>query len=473
MDEKSSAGKKTQGTSTFTLEEACDVEKIIGRQRSDLSEMHTPLLRIKTGRSYNAFAHEDADLFPDGGWRAWIVVLGSAIGLMTVFGVMQTISSIQVYIQKNMLKDVKISSTSWIFSVYMFCNLSVGIIAGPLFDLYGIKRVLIPGILLNCGGLYGTAFCSKLSHFIISFGLASGIGSGLMMNPLMSVISHWFLKKRGLANGFAQAGSVAGIFFPMMLRSLYPKLGYSKTMCILASICVALCLISFCLVKDRRFVIADQEKIKERSLWQNIMAVLDFRSFKEKPFALLVGGLFFNEFSLLLVITYIGTYAETRGMSESDAYVLVAVMNSAGVVGKVVPNYFSDIIGRFNVIVLISLSMALSIFVLWLPYYNNVALYIFTCVYGFGYAGSYSMTPVTISQISLTRQFGSRYATAYFIVAFGNLISMPIGSQFINAQTVHNYNNMIIFAGCTTLVATTFFILSRTAIVGKRLIKFV
>ncbi len=473
MNTKSKGSEKNQGTSMYSFENADDNEKNIRERSANSSEIHTPLLQIKTGRSYNAFAHEDADMFPDGGWEAWVVVLGSAIGLMTVFGVMQTISSIQVYIQNNMLKGVKISSTSWIFSIYMFCNLSMGIVAGPLFDLYGIKRVLIPGILLNCGGLFGTAFCTKLSHFILSFGLASGIGSGLMMNPLMSVISHWFLKKRGLANGFAQAGSVAGIFFPIMLRSLYPKIGYSKTMCILASICVALCLMSFCLVKDRRRIIADQKKIKERSLWSNIMEVLDFRSFKEKPFALLVAGLFFNEFSLLLVITYIGTYAETRGMSESDAYVLVAVMNSAGVVGKIVPNYFSDIIGRFNVMVLISFSMALSIFVIWLPYYNNVALYIFACIYGFGYAGSYSMTPVTISQISLTRQFGSRYATAYFIVSFGNLISMPVGSQFINSQTVQNYNNMIIFAGCTTLIATAFFILSRTAIVGMRLRKFV
>lgn len=214
MNTKSKGSEKNQGTSMYSFENADDNEKNIRERSANSSEIHTPLLQIKTGRSYNAFAHEDADMFPDGGWEAWVVVLGSAIGLMTVFGVMQTISSIQVYIQNNMLKGVKISSTSWIFSIYMFCNLSMGIVAGPLFDLYGIKRVLIPGILLNCGGLFGTAFCTKLSHFILSFGLASGIGSGLMMNPLMSVISHWFLKKRGLANGFAQAGSVAGIFFP-------------------------------------------------------------------------------------------------------------------------------------------------------------------------------------------------------------------------------------------------------------------
>ncbi|QPG76525.1 hypothetical protein FOA43_003914 [Brettanomyces nanus] len=441
--------------------------------RSSSLEIKTPLLQITTGKSYDAFAHEDEDKFPDGGWRAWTVVLGSSLGLMTVFGIMQTISSIQVFVSNNMLKDVKMSATSWIFSLYMFFNLSMGIVAGPLFDIYGIKKVLIPGMLLNCIGLYATAFSTKLWHFILSFGFASGIGSGMMMNPLMSVISHWFLRRRGIANGFAQAGSIAGVLFPIMLRSLYPKLGYSSSMCIMASICVFLCFLSFFLVQDRRSVLTDKDTVKGRSLWKNIRMVLDFRSFKEKPFSLLVVALFFNEFSLLLVITYIGTYGEVRGMSESDSYLLVTAMNAAGVVGKLVPNYFSDKIGRFNVMILVSSIMTISIFALWLPYYNRAALYTFSCIYGFAFAGSYSMTPVTISQISLTRQFGSRYATAYLVVAFGNLISMPIGSQFINQQTIHGYNNMIIFAGCTTLIATTFFILSRTSIVGRCLFKFV
>ncbi|VEU19815.1 DEKNAAC100834 [Brettanomyces naardenensis] len=460
MSEK---GKQTP--CTYTIEDEIPDEKDIAS--------HTPLLQIVTGKSYNAFAHEDEDKFPDGGIRAWTVVLGSAVGLMTVFGVMQTISSIQVYIQNNMLKDVKVSATSWIFSIYMFSNLSMGIVAGPLFDIYGVRKVLLPGMILNCAGLYATAFSTKLWHFILSFGFASGIGSGLMMNPLMSVISHWFLRRRGVANGFSQAGSVTGVIFPILLRSLYPTIGYRNTMCILASICVSLCIICFLLVQDRRRILADDEVINSGSLLRKIGDVLDFRSLKEKQFSLLVAGLFFNEFSLLLVITYLGTYAEARGMSESDSYVLVTVMNSAGVIGKIVPNYFSDKVGRFNVMVLVSASMAISIFALWLPYYNRAALYAFACIYGFSFAGSYAMTPVTVSQISLTRQFGSRFATAYFIVAFGNLISMPIGSQFINAQTVRSYNNMIIFAGCTTLLATTFFVLSRTAIVGKRLWKFV
>ncbi|GMF00010.1 unnamed protein product [Ambrosiozyma monospora] len=205
-----------------------------------LSQSERPLLSGK-GKNYDAYAHEDTDLFPEGGFEAWTVVLGSCFGLMTVFGIMQTISSIQLYIQSNQLKDVKISSISWVFSVYMFCNLSMGIISGPLFDCYGVKKVLLPGMILNCGGLFACAYSTKLWHFILSFGFAAGIGSGMMLNPLLAVISHWFLKKRGLAMGVSQMGSFTGIVFPIMLRGLYPKLGYTKTMIILANFHFSYC----------------------------------------------------------------------------------------------------------------------------------------------------------------------------------------------------------------------------------------
>lgn len=431
------------------------------------------LSRIITGKSYNAFAHEDESKFPDGGLRAWTVVAGSCIGMMSVFGIMNTISSIEVYLNDYLLKDETVSETSWIFSLYMFCNLGLGIVAGPLFDLYGIKKVLIPGIILNCGGLYATAYSTKLWHFVISFGIVTGVGSGLMMNPLMSVVSHWFLKRRGLANGFAQAGSLAGIPFPFMLRALYPKLGFSTTMVILASICVILCIISYVLVEDRRDVLTDRELIESRTVWENIKSVLDINAFKERPFTLLVCGLFFNEFTILLVITYVGTYAEVRGMPESETYILLAAMNSAGVFGKIVVPWISDKIGRFNDFVVIELIMAIMIFAVWLPYYNTVGLYIFACAYGIGFSGSYSLTATSISQISLTKQFGSRYATAYFVVAFSNLISMPIGTQFINVESVGNYNRMIIFAGCMTVVSLIFLFAARQALVGKRWWKFV
>ncbi|GME99703.1 unnamed protein product [Ambrosiozyma monospora] len=272
--------------------------------------------------------------------------------------------------------------------------------------------------------------------------------------------------------GVSQMGSFTGIVFPIMLRGLYPKLGYTKTMIILASICVGLCVLSLVLVKDRNVHIADSET-KEKSLWRNMRDMLDIAYFKDKTFTLATAALFFNEFSILLVITYISTYALVRGMTESKSYILLTVLNSASLVGKIVPNVIGDYIGRFNVMILVLLLMAISIFAVWLPYYNTTGLFIFAVLYGFGFGGSYSLTATVISQISHTKKFASRFATSYFIVAFGNLISMPLGSQFINNQTIANYNRMIIFAGAACIASVVFMVWARFMVVGLTIKKFV
>lgn len=435
----------------------------------------TPLNIDSNTSSYDAFAHENEDVFPDGGFEAWMVVIGSCLGLMTVFGVMDTMASIQLYIAKHQLADDKLSSISWIFSIYMFTNLSMGIVAGPIFDIYGIRMIVVVGSILNCGGLYALAYCNQLWQFVLSFGICAGIGSGIMLTPLVGVVSHWFLKNRGWANGISQSSAITGVFFPIMLRSLYPSLGYSKTMVILASICVFLCIAAFLLVKDRCDILhADQlHRKKSERLIEAYKNTLNFKNFKEKKYLFLVLAMFFNEFSIILVITYIATYGSVRGLSDSTTYIIVTVMNASGIAGKIIPSLLSDYIGRFNVMILIASAMIVALFAIWLPYYNIVGYYMFAAIYGFNFGAAYALTPVLIAQISHTKQFGSRFATAYFIVAFGNLISMPIGSQFINEETVTNYNHMIIFAACTMVVATCFFVASRVAIAGSKLMCYV
>lgn len=418
---------------------------------------------------YDAYGHEHDHKFPEGGLRAWLVVAGSFVGLMTVFGVMDTMASIQLYITAHQLKDVSLSKVSWIFSLYMFTNLSMGIFSGPVFDVYGAKWVLIVGMVLNCGGLYATAYCQELWQFIVAFGICTGVGSGITLTPLVGVINHWFLKRRGFASGISSCGSVSGIFFPVMLRSLYPSIGYSQSMVIVASMCVAFSVVSLLLVKDRVEIFEDEHlegTTKRQRLKKTLLGMLNFTNFRELKYLYFVLGMFFNEFSIIIIITYIATYGRARGLTDSSTYLVVTVMNASGIAGKLIPMYLSDKIGRYNTMVLTVVLMLIAQFVVWLPYYNEGAFYFFAALYGFVFSSAYALTPVIISQISHTREFGQRYATAYFIVAFGNLICMPVGSQFINVESVANYNHLIIFSGCTSAVALLFFVASRYMLVG-------
>ncbi|GME67042.1 unnamed protein product [[Candida] boidinii] len=438
-----------------------------------------------------AFGLDNETEFPEGSFKGWVTTIGSSLALMTVFGIMNTIGVISSYVQSHQLSSIPVSSVSWVFSLYMFNTLLWGVFVGAAFDTFGAKKILLPGMVLNLLGLFSLAECKTLWQFILAFGISSGIGSSLMLTPLIGVVSHWFLKKRGLALGLAQVGgSAAGIAFPLMLRSLYDRLGYGWSMRILAFICLGLCIISFFLVRDRLDEISGMNKnnaisskdnddndindMNESTFTEKLKASLDFNQLRDRKFTLLVSALFMNEFSLLLVITYLGTYAQAHGYTESTSYIVLTVLNSFGTLGKYLPAHFADYFGRYNMITLMSIIMSLSIFIIWLPFGSNlVALYIFAAIYGFAFAATYSLTPTCIGQISKTEQFGRRYGTAYFFVAFGNLISLPIGGKIIGKGSIKEYENMIIFAGVSCVFATALFIAARYAIIGKKIKVFV
>lgn len=60
--------------------------------------------------------YDDSE-YPEGGWEAWKVVLGSFFGLLAVFGLLNSLGAIQAYISLHQLSFKSESQVSWIFSV--------------------------------------------------------------------------------------------------------------------------------------------------------------------------------------------------------------------------------------------------------------------------------------------------------------------------------------------------------------------
>jgi MFS family permease len=69
--------------------------------------------------------------------------------------------------------------------------------------------------------------CKEYYQFMLSH-LLFGISGALLWAPSTAVIGHWFLRKRGTASGIAVCGSgLGGIIYPIMLRSLFERIGES------------------------------------------------------------------------------------------------------------------------------------------------------------------------------------------------------------------------------------------------------
>lgn len=425
-----------------------------------------------TGISTDEESPDEESACPDGGLKAYSVVLGSFIGLVANFGTLNSMGAIQAYIATHQLEGIKTSTVSWIFSIYLAVSFANTIFVGPFFDVKGATWPLILGTIMVFGGFMATANSTTVPQFILSLSICVGLGNSLNIAPLVGVLSHWFDGKRGVAMGIATVGgSVGGMVIPLMLKSLYVKVGFVWAIRCLAFFCVGCMMFSITLCRERvsRKLGAYDDNLKYKGIFGQLKELFELRSLLDPKYAFFIIGTFFVEVSMMSLLTYLATYAITQGMKESDSYVLLTIFNATGILGRLVPGYMSDKLGHFNVMVLMLIGFSSTLLVIWLPFgYNFAALYAFAAICGFFSSSILSLTPACLASITPVYKFGQRYGLMYFFVSAGNLFGIPLSAAIIGNGSKHNYDMFAVYCGAFAVVGTACWIVSRYCIVGFR-----
>lgn len=353
----------------------------------------------------------DGNTYPEGGLDAWLVVLGSFLGLFASLGLLNSIGSFQAYLQTNQLKEYSSGSISWIFGMYAFLTFFGGVQVGPVFDAKGPRLLVFGGAVLVMIMVVTIGFCTQYWHFMLSIGIAGGLGTSMIFTPAISAIGHYFNERRGIATGIASTGgSIGGIAFPLILQALFPKIGWGWATRVVALICLVSLIGSCLLVKSRL--------PKKPASKENVLP--DFRIFRDVKLTLTTAGIFFIEWGLFIPLSYISSYALAHGTPETLSYQMLAFLNVGSFFGRAIPGFFADYAGRFNtLIVTVALCLVCNA-CLWLPAGDNVPVTIVYCViFGFASGSNISLTPVCISQLCKIENYGRYYATSYTIVSFG------------------------------------------------------
>lgn len=97
------------------------------------------------GRASPSYDYEDDEDFPEGGTRAWLVVVGAWCAMFSSMGLLNTVGSIQAWVAEHQLQEYSESSIGWIFGVYAFLLYIGGAQVGPIFDAHDVRFVIVPG----------------------------------------------------------------------------------------------------------------------------------------------------------------------------------------------------------------------------------------------------------------------------------------------------------------------------------------
>lgn len=92
---------------------------------------------------------------------------------------------------------------------------------------YSYRTVTLIGGTFAAVGMIMSFWASSVTYLYISYGVFVGTGAGLSFPPTVYIVTSYFVKLRGLANGLCISGSALGsIILPPVLRFLLETYGY-------------------------------------------------------------------------------------------------------------------------------------------------------------------------------------------------------------------------------------------------------
>lgn len=95
----------------------------------------------------------------------------------------------------------------------------VGPFAAALMMSLGIRRTMLAGLALMAASTFASQWMTAPWHYVLSWGVLSGIGSGAVASVLgAAVVNRWFATRQGLVMGLLSASTATGalVFLPFL-----------------------------------------------------------------------------------------------------------------------------------------------------------------------------------------------------------------------------------------------------------------
>lgn len=299
------------------------------------------------------------------------------------------------------------------------------------------KSAILAAILFGAGqaGAGVAVAIDSLALFLLTYGLASGLGMGLGYISPVSTLVKWFPDRRGLATGMAVLGFGTGAMITApVAASLMESIGIQMNFFILGISYFVLMVLGASYIapppegwmphglkKD----IAAGKKVVKKDLSQ----LTAKQAVKTKRFWMLWTMMLINTTAGIMMISVASPMAqEVVGLSAAGAAAMVGIMGIFNGGGRLGWAAISDYIGR-NTVFMTFFILQLIAF-LTLPNITNVLLFqaliliVVSC-----YGGGFSNLPAFIGDLFGTRQLGAIHGYLLTTWSLGGILGPLLVSQ--------------------------------------------
>lgn len=361
--------------------------------------------------------------------------------------------------------DLTRTATSSIFSIYMVLCPAFAILGGWVLDRYGPRVVVFSMGFFACLSLLLTGQANSSWQLFLTYSLLFAIGTGPVYSVVMSTTSRWFAKKRGLALGITGSGGGLGtIVLAPFAAYLIDSFDWRTAFAVLGLIIgLGIVPLSMLLRKDpaeigmlpdgadvppgRSVVMNSKDNPEAGSL--TLAQALRTRNF----WFLWVVWLSFS-LCLHLVLTHIVPYVTDAGVSTTEAAVVLGLIGSISIPGRLVMGVVSDKIGRkVSAIICALLQIGAMIWLTWAREFWMFCF--FAIVYGFAFGGFDIPVTALIGDVFGVHSLGAIMGVLVVSWGIGAAIGPAVGGLIFDVTERYF---MAFIIGALAMVVATFFV---------------
>ncbi len=287
------------------------------------------------------------------------------------------------------------------------------IVWGRMADRHGFATPLaLSGAILGVG--FGVAAAApglavfSAAHVLIGFGTGTGFG------PLMADISHWFVRRRGLAVVVVASGNyLAGVIWPLAMDAAMPLIGWRATYAGIG-LTIAAIVLPLSLLMRLRPSAAVMAKAEAATKAARADAGVSPRLL----LALLVLAGFSCCVAMSMPQVHIVAYCGDLGYGVARGAEMLSLMLGLGIISRIGSGFVADRIGGVPTLLIGSFMQGVAL-LLYLYFDGLTSLFVVSGIFGLFQGGIVPMYAVICREFLPPRQAGAAIGLVVSATIFG------------------------------------------------------
>ncbi|WP_372425033.1 MFS transporter [Salinarimonas chemoclinalis] len=314
------------------------------------------------------------------------------------------------------------AASSLAYTVLMLAFAGGGVTMGRLADRTGIVPPLLAGAGLLAAGYVASAAAPSLPVFILAHGLV-GLGASATLGPLIAEISHWFLRRRGIAVAICASGNyVAGAIWPPIVQALVETTGWRTAHLVIAGI-LLVGMVPLALSLRRRAPLGDAGTAHVVPAGRAALGL----STNALTALLFVAGIACCV-AMAMPQVHIVAYCTELGFGAGVGAQMLSLMMLFGIVSRIASGFVADRIGGLATLLIGSTLQAFAL-LLYMLVDGLAALYVVSALFGLFQGGIVPSYAIVVREYFAPAEAGMRVG----LVLMATILGMAFGGWLSGA----------------------------------------